>query len=66
MTITIRAARQGDLPTLHFMNESAVPAVNSVPVSFFEHYLSVVGALRVAETGGRVVGFVQVMQAVWP
>ena len=63
VTITIRAARHCDLPTLQCMNESALPAVNSVPVSFFERYLSVAGYLRVAETGGRVVGFVQVMSA---
>ena len=52
-----RDADPRELETLHALNESAVPAVNSISLEDFQWFLGIAAYLRVVEIDGRVAGF---------
>lgn len=53
----IRAVRKKNLDTVHALNESAVPHVNSVCIKTLERFMKQAAYFRVVETRGTVAAF---------
>ena len=55
--VQLRDALGDDLSRIHFLNETAVPHVNSVATDFLAGFLEEAATFRVAEIDGRIAGF---------
>ena len=60
-TVAIRLAAGADLPRLHVLNAAAAPGVGPVTREELAHLVAIGGPTLVAETGGKVTGFILCM-----
>lgn len=57
----IRNAHNSDLKSIHSLNESVLPHVNSIPISDFEEFMEISSFFLVIEKEGEVAGFMIVL-----